>query len=201
MSRWSHLHHVAALLDRPLVVFDIESTTTFGNPGFGLTDWCALTLLADGTHQITESLIAPGYRIDNEMAALNGLTAEDVANAPTWPQAGAEFMLDMSARAIVCGYNSSRYDCPAAQAQAKRYRLPVPAFPNQIDVYTLFRKLTGQQMPLAQAAAEFGLSPEGELHRARTDTLLCADLFDQLLAWYGLDSVLSAPLARRPRKD
>ncbi|PKM47051.1 MAG: hypothetical protein CVV05_01120 [Gammaproteobacteria bacterium HGW-Gammaproteobacteria-1] len=201
MARWSRLHQVTALLGRPLAVLDIEASTAFGNPGFGLTDWCVVTLAADGTYQVIESLVAPGYPIDADMTALNGLTAEDVATASTWPQAGADHMFHLSESAIVCGYNSSRYDCPAIQAQAKRYRLPVPQFPNQIDVYTLFRRLTGKQMPLAHAAAEFGLSPEGDLHRARTDALLCADLLDRLLLWYGLDSVLTAPLARKIRKD
>jgi len=200
-TRWTRLHQVADLLGRPLAVFDIETTTAFGNPGFGLTDWCTVVLSADGTYQITESLVAPGYPIDDEMSALNGLTAADVAAAPSWPHAGAALMDDLSEMAIVCGYNSSRYDCPAIQAQAKRYRLRVPPFPTQIDVYALFRRLTGRQMSLAHAAAEFGLGPEGRLHRARTDALLCADLLDRLLLWYGLDSVLTAPMVRRTRKD
>jgi DNA polymerase-3 subunit epsilon len=72
-------------LERPLVVFDLETTGTKVQTD-RIVEISLLKLLPDGTNQIKTRRLNPGIPIPAEATAIHGITDADVANENSFRQ-------------------------------------------------------------------------------------------------------------------
>lgn len=97
-------------LDRPLVVFDIESTGI--NPRTDrIIELAAIRVHPDGTRVPRDWLLNPGVPIPIESTAVHGITDSAVANCPKFGDVKAE--IDAFLRGCdLAGFNHTRFDIP-----------------------------------------------------------------------------------------
>ena len=76
-------------LDRPLVVFDIESTGVNARQD-RIIELAAIRVEPDGTETEKCWLLNPGVPIPPETTAIHGITDDIVKNCPTFADAAAE---------------------------------------------------------------------------------------------------------------
>ena len=79
-------------LKRPLVVFDIESTGTSPRAD-RIIELAAIRLNPDGSSDEAEWLLNPQMKIPVEAIAIHGITDEEVALCPTFPEVAAEIFM------------------------------------------------------------------------------------------------------------
>ena len=111
-------------LDRPLAVFDIESTGT--NPRTDrIIELAIVKLLPGGGREERTWRFQPlddggqPMAIPREASAIHGITNEDVAGAPAFRDRAAEVVAFLDG-CDLAGYNAIRFDVPMLAAELER---------------------------------------------------------------------------------
>jgi len=105
-------------LDRPLVVFDLETTGTDVDND-RIVQIALVRVAPDGRKAQLSSLVNPLRPIPAGATAVHGITDADVRDQPTFAQLCPE-VEEMLRGADLAGYNSIRFDLPLLQAEMKR---------------------------------------------------------------------------------
>jgi DNA polymerase-3 subunit epsilon len=105
-------------LDRPLVVFDLE-TTGIDVEKDRIVQIALIRVEPDGARDEWESLVNPECPIPAAATAIHGISDADVGDAPTFSQLRAEIEQRL-AGADLAGFNSVRFDQPLLEAELVR---------------------------------------------------------------------------------
>lgn len=197
--RFAWLAELARRLERPILVFDLESTTFRGRANFGITEIACLVFTPKGHALSMGTLINPERTIDAKVVELNGITQADVRSAENWGVRYSKFFATQAVDMWVCGYNSDTFDVPAVKDMGTRYGHPVVDFPYSFDVRKLHLILSGAKSrkgKLNEVAAMYNVHPDGKLHRATADTFLTADLLNAIIQTHGIEAVLEQILPK-----
>lgn len=154
-------------LDRPLVVFDIESTGVVPQRD-RIVEIAVLKITPDGESRSTVRRLNPQMPIPPGATAIHGITDADVAACPVFADI-ADKLLAYLENCDLAGYNIQGFDIPLLENEFKRVGLDLgTANRRVIDAYTLFCKLYPRTLT---AAYKFfcGKDLEGA-HGAAADT-------------------------------
>lgn len=105
-------------LDRPLAVFDIESTGTSWERD-RIIDMAVVRLNPDGTRQTEEFRFYPEMPIPPASTAVHGIRDEDVRDAPRFRDRLAEVAHAFDG-CDLAGFNVQKFDIPMLQCEFKR---------------------------------------------------------------------------------
>ena len=109
-------------LDRPLAVFDIESTGT--NRKFDrIIDLAIVKLLPGGRSEKHSFRVNPEMPIPADSTAVHGITDDDVKGAPTFKQVAAK-VADVLKDCDLGGFNISGFDIPLLCEEFIRAGIP-----------------------------------------------------------------------------
>ena len=97
-------------LDRPLAVFDIESTGTNRRTD-KIIDLAIVKLLPDGRREVHEYRFDPERPIPPETTAIHGIADADVKGCPVFRQKAAE-LISLLKDCDLAGYNVLGFDIP-----------------------------------------------------------------------------------------
>ena len=125
------------------------------------------------------TLVNPGIKIPRTATGIHGIGDDDVASAPEFPGAMAEFAR-WAGPCLAVGY-SVAFDIAVFEVEHARCRLQW-SIPRVVDVQELVQAL-GPELPnwsLETVAAWLGISV-GDRHRALPDALLAAQIFSTLI--------------------
>lgn len=137
-------------LDRPLAVFDIESTGTSPRAD-RIVELAVTKVMPDGSRQSQTWRINPEIPIPPEASAVHGIRDEDVADCPTFKQA-AEDILRAFEGCDLCGYNHSRFDIPMLIEEFSRVGLRFETDGRRIiDVQRIFHRREPRDLTAALA--------------------------------------------------
>ena len=127
------------ILDRPLAIFDIESTGV-NRKVDRIVDLAIVTLFPDGSRKTVTFLLNPEMPIPAEVTAIHGITDEDVKDAPTFKEKATEI------RAVLegcdfAGYNLIYFDIPLLEEEFKRAEVDFSMDGRQvIDAQRIYHK-------------------------------------------------------------
>ena len=105
-------------LDRPLVVFDIESTGVSPRKD-RIIELAAVKVLPDGTEEERCWLLNPSVPIPPETTAIHGISDEIVKDCPTFADKARE-IFDFFEGADLSGFNADRFDIPCLEEEFAR---------------------------------------------------------------------------------
>ena len=168
-------------LERPLVFFDIESTG-LNIASDSIIELCFVKILPDGEERIKTWRVKPwDYEngcqraINPSAQAVHGISAEDLAECPTFFQI-AEEVVEWLSGSDLAGFNSAKFDLPMLAEEIERVRkfkginLDVNLHEKKmVDVQTIFHKMEPRNL---KAAYRFYCNAELEnAHAAEADTM------------------------------
>jgi DNA polymerase III epsilon subunit-like protein len=169
---------LAARLNRPVVVFDIEHTGGRKETR-GITEFAAYVMLPEGKLQAYTSLVKPARYVEFNPAVtrITGITPRTVAGAPAWPKVAQEAVLPYQ-DALWVGYNSRSSDMPIVVEECSRHGLTLPLPARHLDLI----RVTPVKGPLSSQIDQLvpGLDTGGA-HRAAKDALMTLWLLEALL--------------------
>ena len=162
-------------LERPLVVFDIESTGVMPQRD-RIVEIAVLKIFPDGHTQNTVRRLNPEMPIPPGATAIHGISDADVADGPTFLLI-AEKLFRYIEDCDLAGYNITGFDIPMLEAEFKRAGFTFKVDDRKvIDAYNIFCKLYPRTLT---AAYQFFCGKELEgAHGAAADT---AATFEVLL--------------------
>ena len=162
-------------LERPLVVFDIESTGVVPQRD-RIVELAVLKVFPDGRTQNTVRRLNPEMPIPAGATAIHGITNADVADCPTFLVI-ADKLYRYLEDCDLAGYNITGFDIPMLEAEFKRAGFDFKVEGRRvIDAYNIFCKLYPRTLT---AAYKFFCGKELEgAHGAAADT---AATFEVLL--------------------
>ncbi len=154
-------------LERPLVVFDIESTGVVPQRD-RIVEIAVLKIFPDGQSQNTVRRLNPEMPIPPGATAVHGITDADVADCPTFLLI-AEKLHRYLADCDLAGYNVTGFDIPILEAEFRRAGFEFKTDDRKvIDAYNIFCKLYPRTLT---AAYSFFCGKELEgAHGAAADT-------------------------------
>jgi DNA polymerase-3 subunit epsilon len=170
------------VLDRPLVVFDLETTGT--DPASDrIVEISTLRIEPDGATESRTRRINPERRIPPEATAVHGIRDEDVRDEPPF-RSIARGLLDFLSGADLGGFNVHRFDIPLLEREFRACGLdPGLAGRRVLDAMTIFHRMEPRDL---SAAVRFYLGREHEgAHGAEADVAAAAEILDAQVARYG----------------
>ncbi len=168
-------------LDRPLVVFDLETTGV--DPATDrIVEISCLRLAPDGGREIRTRRLNPERAIPPGATAVHGITDADVRDEPTFRQI-ARSLLDWIDRADLAGFNIARFDVPLLDREFRDCGLDFGLSERRVlDAMVVFHRKEPRDL---SAAVRFYLGREHEAaHSAQADVDVTAELIDAQLARY-----------------
>ena len=97
-------------LERPLAVFDLEATGTSPRAD-RIVEISIVRIMPDHSRKSYNRRINPRIPIPEEATAIHGITNEDVAECPVFPDVAQE-IYGLLEECDLCGYNVLRFDIP-----------------------------------------------------------------------------------------
>jgi DNA polymerase-3 subunit epsilon len=170
-------------LDRPLAetdlaVFDVETTGL--NPAYGhrICEVACLRLRDGAEVGRFEALVDPERRISPGAFAVNRITAQMLAGAPSFAGVAAPLLALMDGAVLVA--HNAPFDLSFLAAELEIARLPPPEGP-VVDTLTLARRIYRFPRNGLQAVAAALSIEVGTAHRAMGDVLTTAELLERIL--------------------
>ena len=146
-------------LDRPLVVFDLETTGLFPKRD-RIIELGAIKVMPDGAEEERCWLLNPGIPIPKESTDVHGISDEVVKDCPTFADKADEIFAFFEG-CDLSGFNSDRYDIPCLEEEFARVGKNFGVSARRcIDVQRIYHKMEPRdlatRMPSAATASSFG---------------------------------------------
>jgi DNA polymerase-3 subunit epsilon len=154
-------------LNRPLVVFDIESTGVSPRKD-RIIELAAIKVFPDGREEEKCWLLNPTIPIPPETTAIHGITDEMVRDCFTFEEK-AEEIFEFFRDCELSGFNADRFDIPCLEEEFARVGMNFASSMRlHIDVQRIFHKKEPRDLT---AAVKYYLSrPHDGAHGAEADT-------------------------------
>ena len=135
-------------LDRPLVVFDIESTGTTPRKD-RIIELAAVKLMPDGTEISKCWLMNPGVKIPPETTKIHGITDEIVKDCPTFADKADEIFAFFEG-CDLSGFNADRFDIPCLEEEFARVgKNFAPSSRRHVDVQRIYHRMEPRDLSAA----------------------------------------------------
>lgn len=168
-------------LERPLVFFDLE-TTGIDPARDRIVEIALIKVLPDGSQESLSMRVNPQRHIPESSTAIHGISDEDVAGSPTFPEV-AKRVAGFIEGCDLAGYNCNRFDLPMLSEEFYRSGVPVDLHSRKVvDVQVIFHKREARTLT---AAHQFycGSTFDGA-HGALADTQATYNVLRGQLAKY-----------------
>lgn len=168
-------------LERPIVVFDIESTGTSPRRD-RIVELAAIKVMPDGSEERRCWLLNPGVPIPPETTAIHGISNEMVKDCPTFADRATE-IFEFFRDCDLSGFNADRFDIPCLEEEFARVGMNFGATARRhVDVQRIYHKMEPRDL---SAAVLFycGRRHEGA-HGAEADTQATLDVLKAQLERY-----------------
>ena len=172
---------LALKLDRPLVVFDIESTGVNARAD-RIIELAAIRVDPDGTETAKCWLLNPGVPIPKETTEIHGITDEIVRNCPTFADVAGE-VEEFFRGCDLSGFNSDRFDVPCLEEEfARAGRNFESSARRHVDVQRIYHKKEPRDL---SAAVRFYLGRDhAGAHGAEADARATLDVLKAQMSRY-----------------
>ena len=168
-------------LERPLVVFDIESTGVLPRRD-RIIELAAIKVMPDGTEVSKCWLMNPGVKIPPETTAIHGISDEIVKDCPTFADKAEEIFAFFDG-CDLSGFNADRFDIPCLEEEFARVGMNfAPSARKHVDVQRIYHKKEPRDL---SAAVQFycGRDHAGA-HGAEADARATLDVLKAQMAKY-----------------
>jgi DNA polymerase-3 subunit epsilon len=167
--------------ERPLVVFDLE-TTGADRLTDRIVEIAALRFGPGGAVAEWESRVNPGVKIPREATRIHGISDADVAGAPPFPEIAGQ-ILEFFGDADLAGYNVRSFDVPVLLREFALANLVFPIESRRIvDMQTIYFKK--EPRDLAAAVRFFAGREHAGAHAALADVIASAEVLAGQLRRY-----------------
>ena len=168
-------------LDRPLVVFDTETTGT--NPRSDrIIEIACLKICPDGRRELFVRRLNPGVPIPPASTAIHGIREADVAGAPRFREIAADLAAFLEG-ADLGGYNITGFDLPVLRAEFLRSGVPFEISARRlVDAQRIF--FAREPRHLAAAARFYCQTDHAGAHGALADAEMTLRVLEGQLERY-----------------
>ena len=169
-------------LERPLVVFDTETTGT-NSRSDRIIEIACLKIHPDGRREDWVRRFQPGIPIPPASTAIHGIFDADVANAPRFRDAAVELATFLEG-CDLAGYNIAGFDIPVLRSEFLRAGVPFEISDRRlVDAQRIF--FSREPRHLAAAARFYCEAEHNGAHGALADAEMTLRVFAGQLARYG----------------
>ena len=168
-------------LDRPLAVFDIESTGISPRRD-RIIELAAVKVNTDGAEETRCWLLNPTVHIPEETTAIHGIADADVKDCPTFAERAQEILAFFEG-CDLSGFNADRFDIPCLEEEFARVRINFAAGRRRhVDAQRIYHRKEPRDLA---AAVRFycGRAHEGA-HGAEADATATLEVLKAQLTRY-----------------
>jgi len=139
---------LALKLEKPLVVFDIESTGVSARKD-RIVELAAVKIMPDGEEIEKCWLLNPTIPIPPETTAIHGISDDLVKDCPTFAEKAAE-IFEFFRDCDLSGFNADRFDIPCLEEEFARVGMNfAPSSRLHVDVQRIYHKMEPRDLSAA----------------------------------------------------
>lgn len=189
---------IARLLGTTLFFYDFE-TTGFVAPGMGIVEAGCILVSRNGSIRSCESVINPEAPIDPGAERVHGISAFKASKYPPWNNFFAHlFLRSRESGHLFAGYNNLKFDRNVLAEVNRRYEFDTTLPVREMDVMSVSKhiqkKVGVKSKALGSMTEFFGIQPDGDFHRALTDTKATILLAEKYVEMLGIRKFLDLAL-------
>ena len=192
-STYPHVTFLAKRIQRPITVFDFETTGLLNAEELGIAEVATLTVHPTGEIERFQTLVQPDYDMPDEVAKLTGIQDHMLVDQPNFPVVWKQ-LKDKFENHALFGFNSNRFDVQVLERQFDRYEIQPPETLRAYDVRTWHHATTANHLNaekglkgnLAKIAVQWNVPIPERLHRAAADVEVTTGIMEALLSEHGL---------------
>jgi DNA polymerase III epsilon subunit-like protein len=193
MDAFPHLTLLARRINRPISVFDLETTGLLNAEELGVAELALLTIYPTGEVERFQTLVQPDYDMPDDVAKLTGIQDHMLVDQPNFPVMWKQVRSAFENHAIF-GFNSNRFDIQVLERQFERYGIQPPEVWRSYDVRTWHHTTTANHLNaekglrgnLSKIAVQWNVPIPDKLHRAAADVEVTAGIMEALLSEHGV---------------
>lgn len=168
-------------LDRPLIVFDIESTG-LNTRTDRIIELAAIKVNPDGSEEKKRWLLNPGVPIPPSTTEIHGYTDDEVKDCPTFADVASE-MFRFFEDCDLSGFNCDRFDVPCLEEEFARAGYNFASSQRRhVDVQRIYHKM--EPRDLTSAVRFYCDRDHTGAHRAEADTLATLEVLKAQMLKY-----------------
>ena len=192
--RVDNVSRLAKLLGAPIVVYDTETTGLPQQGPVGITEFVGYVFVPSGAVLTYGSLINPELPIQPDAARLTGISQHMVQDKENWGVRYAGNIKQLvELGAYFVGFNNQSFDNKRLEEQGVRYGQPCK-IEKTFDVrkmhLSFVQKPLNSAGKLAQVAGYYGVTAQGDLHRAGADAAMTVEVLDVLIEVFTMDAAI-----------
>jgi DNA polymerase III subunit epsilon len=174
--------HEALKLDRPLVVFDTETTGTNSRTD-RIIEIACVKIHPDGRREEWVRRLNPRQPIPPASTVIHGISDADVKDSPTFKEVAAELARFLEG-CDLGGYNITGFDLPVLRTEFLRAGVPFEVAERRlVDAQRIF--FAKEPRNLAAAARFYCQREHDRAHGALADAVMTLDVLGGQLSRYG----------------
>lgn len=176
-------------LNRPLIVFDLETTGVHVGSD-RIVQICMIRIMPDHSETVKTMFVNPEIPIPPESTAVHGITDEMVMEMPAFKQIAGEIAAFIG-NGDLAGYNSNKFDVPILVEEFLRAGVPFDLKNRHlVDVQNIFHKM--EQRTLKAAYRFYCNSEIVNAHNAEADARATLEVLKAQILRYQ-DAEYTAP--------
>ncbi len=168
-------------LQKPLAVFDLE-TTGVNTSTDRIVEISIHKVLPNGKSETRTHRVNPGIPIPPKTTAIHGISDEDVASEPKFPEIAPNLFIFLN-DCDLAGFNSNKFDVPLLVEEFHRAGFDFDVTTRQlVDIQNIFHKKEPRTLV---AAYQFYCGKDlSNAHSAEADTLATYEILEAQLLKY-----------------
>ena len=163
----------------PLAFLDFETTGLYPRRGDRVCEVAIQRVIGDTVVLSYATLVNPRRPLSAQSFAINGITAQELAGAPTFDAVAGDVRVALDGAAIVA--HNAPFDLEFLHAELALAGMPPLNMP-AIDTLALARRLVPRRQSHSLASLAASLGAEAPAHRALADVLALRLVFADLAA-------------------
>lgn len=148
----------------------------------GMSEIVSIAVVDFDGNLLLDTLVRPCLAIPKVASDIHGISNLMVKNAPSWAEVVGEFSRITAEKPLIA-YNS-QFDSRMVFQSSTLARVPNPVRHWYCLMATYCQVAGVKRAKLSEAAARYGLAPDGLLHSARTDAVLANKLARKLAGFH-----------------
>lgn len=184
MERFPFITKIAKHYNKPILLFDLETTGLLNVKPVGIVEIGIVIIFPDGSIKSLDRRFHPGIDIPLRATQVHNIRNSDIKNHPKFDSV-IPLIAPYFHKSVISGFNSNSYDIPVLNHNFERYGFNHKVSDHNLDVRTIWKKFSGGTKGTLTYISQHLNVPAGVAHSALGDIQTTINILEEMIRLTG----------------